>query len=299
MKISIASFFSTAGRTLKAMHAPCAHPACPNTLIMRTVGQSQVGIRVGSQWYCSLDCFAGGTRAYFTKASSGRVLEMPHSPRMPIGLVMLSKGYLTDAQLRAAMAQSRLHGEELERTLLRLGLANEGQLAASKAAQWGHPVFAQDGVGQPVEADIPPTLLRWNSAVPLHYSIKAKRVLLGFVDRVEHSLLDSIEQITGCRVDPCFITPTKFTEQMALLSNGQDYEEAVLSDSLSPSQMSKTMAAFAVEISATEASFAQNRSFLWARLSGRRRKVDLLFRCAGALDSEKNENFSYLRENIS
>ena len=299
MKISLNALFSAAGRSWKTMHAVCGHPVCPNTLIMRTVGQSHVGIRIGTEWYCSTDCFAGAARTRLAASSNGRVLEMPHSPRMPIGLVMLSKGYLNDDQLRAAMTQSKMHGEELERTLLRTSLANEGQLASAKAAQWGHPVFTQEAAAQSIEADIPPSLLRANSAVPLHYSLKAKRVLLGFVDRVENSLLDSIEQITGCHVDPCFITPTKFTEQMELLTAGQDYEEAVFNESLTPTQMSKTIASFAVEISATEAVFTNTRGFAWTRLSGRRRKVDLLFRCGSTVEAEKRENFRYLRENIS
>ncbi len=50
-----------------------------------------------------------------------------------------------------------------------------------------------------VESDIPQYLLKMFSAVPLQYSIKAKRILLGFVFRVEHSLLESIEKVTGCR----------------------------------------------------------------------------------------------------
>ena len=119
---------------------------------MRSI-QSRVGINVGQLWYCSVDCFATAARKRFSMLSGASILEMPHHPRLSIGLVMLSKGYLTDDQLRCAMAESRLHGEELEAVLIRLGLVSERQLATARAAQWGYPILGQDRMGQPVEAD--------------------------------------------------------------------------------------------------------------------------------------------------
>jgi hypothetical protein len=41
---------------------------------------------------------------------------------------------------------------------------------------------------------------------------------MGFVFRVEHRLLLALEQVTGCKAEPCFITQTEFEEQMARLT---------------------------------------------------------------------------------
>jgi len=228
----------------------------------------------------------------------GSILEMPHYPRLSIGLVLLSRGYLTDDQLRYARAQSQLCGEELETVLLRLGLATERQLAAARAAQWGYPVLGQDRLGQPVEADIPPALLHACSSVPLHCSITAKRFLMGFVYRVEHGLLNSLEQVTGFRAEPCFITPSEFREQMGRLTTVPGCEEVVFEDPDTPAQMAKMVAGFAVEISASEARFAQCREYAWTRLSGKKRKIDVLFRVKSASQTVKNRNFIVANENI-
>jgi len=260
------------------MYAVCGLRTCRNTMLMRSVPQNRVGIRVGESWYCSVDCFVAASFNRFSTLSEERILEMPHNPRLSIGLVMLSKGYLTDDQLRYAVTESQLHGEELEATLFRLGLANEWQLAAARAAQWGCPVLGQDAISQPLEADIPTTLLRTCSAVPLHYSLTAKKLLLGFVYRVEHRLLDALEQVTGCRAEPCFITPTEFGEQMARLTAVPDCDEVVLEDPQTPKQMANTLGGFAVEVAAREASFAHCRNYIWTRLLGKRRKIDVLFR---------------------
>ena len=244
------------------MHAVCGLRTCQNTLLMRSVPQSRIGIRMGQLWYCSIDCFVKAARVRFASLSDRRPLEMPHNPRLSVGLVMLSKGYLTDEQYRFALTQSQLSGEELEAVLVRFGFADEWQLASARAAQWGYPVLGRDRISQSVDADIPITLLKTFSAVPLHYSIMAKRLLLGFVYRVEHRLLHSLEQVTGCRAEPCFITPTEFRYQMERLTVAQECREVVLEDPLTPTEMAKTVGGFALEVVAREASLAHCQDYL-------------------------------------
>jgi hypothetical protein len=277
MKLSFGSLLPAVDRGWKSMYEACSLATCRNTLLLRSV-QSRVGINIGQAWYCSVDCFANAARNKFSALSQGGILETPHIPRRSIGLILLAKGTLTDEQLRFAMAQSKLRGEELEDTLVRLGLAHERQLTAARAAQWGYPVLGQDYLGHRVQADIPSILLQTCTAVPLHYSAAAKRFLLGFVSRVEHSLLNALEQVTGSRAEPCFITPSEYAEQMERLTAAPDCEEVVFESPQTPAQMAKTAAGFAVEVAAREARFAHCRGFAWARLSGKRRKIDVLFR---------------------
>jgi hypothetical protein len=277
MRLSLQTLLPGADRGWKSMYAVCGLRSCENTLLMRSV-QSRVGISIGETWYCSMNCFAAVARTRLLALSGAGGPEVPHIPRRSIGLTMLSKGYLTAEQLRFAMAQSQASGEDLEAVLLQLGLANERQLTVARAVQWGYPVFGQDRTGQPMEADIPPILLHSCSAVPLHLSMAAKRFVLGFVYRVEHSLMNSLEQMTGFRTEPCFITPTEFAEQRPRVKPSPECEEVVFETPETPAQMAKTVAGFALEVSAREASFTRCREFLWVRLSGKRRKVDVLFR---------------------
>jgi len=261
-------------------------------MLMRSVPQNRVGIRVGDHWYCGVDCFAEAAFLRFSALREGRVIEMPHNPRLSIGLVLLSKGSLTDDQLRYAIAESQQRGEELELTLTRLGLANEKQLAFARAAQWGCPVLGQEGVREPIEADIPAILLRSWCAVPLHYSQNGRKLLMGFVYRVEHRLLLALEQVTGCRAEPCFITPTEFEEQMARLTAVPDCDVVVEEEPQTPKQMANTVAQLAMEAVARKAIFVECRDYLWTRLSGSRRTVDVLFRTPNQCDSTRMQRFS-------
>jgi hypothetical protein len=196
---------------------------------------------------------------------------------MSLGLTLVAKGYLSPDALRFAQHQSELHRENLDAALLRLNLTTEKQLAAARAAQWGYPVVATDRVGQVVESDIPSTLLEEFSAVPIDYSQKAKRIVLGFVFRVEHSLLEAIEKITGCKAVPCFISSTEYAEQMNQVVPAPGCETALLQAPGSPENMSRNLGRFAVEVGAREAVFTQCKNFVWARLTGKRGKIDVLF----------------------
>ena len=278
MRVSFAVMLpTTVQRVWKDMYAPCALRTCRNKLFLRTV-QSRVGINVGELWYCSPDCFAAAASMRIASLADSNVLVMPHSPRLSIGLVMLSKGILTDAQLRFATSQSQLHGEMLEVALLRLGLASERQLTAARAAQWGYPVLGQEHIGKAVESHVPSILLESCSAVPLHSSTATKRLLLGFVQRVDHSLLNAVEQVTGLRGEPCFITPKDLAERMELLTTVPRFEQVVIEDAKSPVQMGKTIGGLAVEVGLQEACFTHCCGYVWTRLAGKRQTLDVLFR---------------------
>jgi hypothetical protein len=253
---------------------------------------------MGETWYCSIDCFVKATRNRFSAFTGGRSIEMPHIPRVSIGNVMLSKGYLTEEELRVALNQCRVSGEELETALIRLGLVDEWQLASARAIQWGYPVLGRDRISRSVDADLPLTLMRTFSAVPLHYSATAKRLLVGFVYRVEHSLLHSLEQVTGCRAEPCFITPTELHYQMERLEAAQQCREVVLEESLTPAEMANAVGGLALEVTAREVSLSRCQDYVWMRLSGKRRMIDVLFRGTSPSIARKRDTFLASGEGI-
>ncbi len=291
MKLSLESIISNVDRGWKNLHWSCGLRTCQNKRFMRSVPQSRVGIRMGETWYCSIDCFVKATRDRLSELTGGRSIDMPHTPRVPIGSVLLSKGYLTEEELRGALAQSRMSGEELEVELMRWGLVDEWQLASARATQWGYPVLGRDRISQSVDADVPLTLMRTFSAVPLHYSTSAKRLLVGFVYRVEHSLLHSLEQVTGCRAEPCFITPTELHYQMERLEAAQACREVVLEESMTPAEMANAVGGFALEVTARDVSLSRCKEYVWMRLSGKRRMVDVLFRGRSPSIARKCDTF--------
>ena len=264
---------------------------------MRSFPGGRRGIKVGERWYCGVDCFVESAQRKLYALSNRSVVEIPASPRLSLGLVMLSKGYVTAEQLRTASEQSRWGNENLDSTLIHLALATEKQITAARSAQWGYPVLAQEHIGHMVQSDIPPSLLQSCSAVPVHYSQAAKRVLLGFVFRVEHGLLRAVEQMTGCRVEPCFITPTDLQEQTERMTHVAGYHEVLVDDPGSPEKMGRTLGRAAVEIAAEEAEFTECRDHIWVRLKGKRGVTDVIFRLEEA-PAQRVSDTAYFSEAV-
>jgi hypothetical protein len=298
MELALKSFWPVVDRSWKSMRAVCDDASCHNTQLMRSIPGGRTGIQSGGHWYCSVDCFARASRLELASLSNMHFSDIPRIPRMSIGLTLLAKGYLDAGALRLAQVESDLHRENLEATLIRLRLVSEKQLAAARAAQWGYPVLAQDRIGQMVESDIPQYLLQDSSGVPLQYSAKAKRILLGFVFRVDHSLLESIEIITGFRAVPCFITPTELAEQRKWVTAFPNHSEVLIEDPGAPDRMARTVGRFAVEVAADHAVFSSCKNHVWARVSGRRGIADIIFRFEDALAAKVSENLGARLESV-
>jgi hypothetical protein len=277
MEVALKSFWPVVDRSWKSLRAMCDDPSCHNTQLMRSIPGGRTGIQSGERWYCSVDCFARASRAELAVLSNMPFGDTPREPRMSIGLTLLAKGYLNAEELHFAQTESDSRHENLENSLIRLGLASEKQLAAARAAQWGYPILAQDRVGQSVNSDLPQYLLRKTSAVPLHSSVKAKRIVLGFVFRVDHSLLESIEIVTACKVVPCFITPAELEEQVRRVTSVPNRAEIVIENPGGPEEMSRTLGRYAVEVGAEHAVFSRCRGHVWARVSGKRGTADIIF----------------------
>ena len=268
MRLSLKSIFPSRDLGWNHVRAVCAQPDCHNKLLTRLVPGSRAGIFVGEQWYCSADCFSFASRDTLESLSTAEVVEVPRNPRLSLGLALLTKGFITMEQFRHATAKNELGDADLEATVTELGWVTEKQLAVARAAQWGYPVLGQDLSSHSVVVDLPPILFRACSATPLYYSGETRRLVLGFVQRVDHGLLQSIEQITGCRAEPCFITPSELARQLDRLTGPPRYEQVMVEQPGTSPQMARTLGGYAVQVAATEANFSRCHSFLWARLSG-------------------------------
>ncbi len=278
MSLSSLSLAPMIEHSLKRVSARCHLEGCRNRQLVRSITGSRQGIQVGQHWYCSVDCFVQAACKSLALLLSRRVVEIPRTPRLSLGLVLLSKGYVTSEQLRLAADQAQWRNENLDTTLVRMHVATDKQFALARSAQWGYPVLAQEHIGHMVQADIPKTILDACSAVPFHCSLAAKRILLGFVYRVEHGLLESIEQVTGCRAEPCFVTAGDLSEQAERLTRTPEYSEIPIDDPGNPEKMARAVGRMAAESGAREARFTQCKNHIWARLTGKRGVIDAIFR---------------------
>lgn len=262
----------------KSLSQRCAQADCNITALQRSVSLRGNGVHVGDQWYCGPVCFQAEAEQRFTRILDSRKRPIARrSPRMPLELVMVSRGIITEEQLKAAYA-SKQSEEGIVRTLLNLGYVTTDQVLSATAAQWGFPVFPLKSAGPAVDIKLPSHLIEKYRFLPVHLSPNTGKLLLGFVNGVEHGLVHVVETITGHTVAPCFIAPDEYERYRPYFVNNQS--EVVFESSSSAKEMASILRNYGQQIEADEAAFAQCREFTWIRLKHNSAPFDVIFQLA-------------------
>ena len=258
--------------------------SCHRSVTLGHLSAQKAGIKMHGCWYCSSSCFTSAAETRLLELLASKPEQASHVSRMPLGLIFVSRGLLTSAQLREAVDEQKESGEEVGEILMRKGVVSEAQVTAARAAQWGCPVFAVPQRAMETEIRIPEALIHFHSAIPLHYVTATKRLLVGFVDGVEYGLLYVIERMTGCKTQPCFITPSDFQSQIELRQLAQQrcgdtiLKDLTYQDTQTPAEMARILCSHVVEFEADEVIICRYREHFWMRLKCGLRDVDLIFK---------------------
>jgi hypothetical protein len=252
-------------------------------LTLGHLSAQKAGIKMRGCWYCSSSCFTSAAEVRLSELMMQEPAQASHVSRMPLGLIFVSRGLLTSAQVREAVDEQKEAGGEIGEILVRRGLLSEMQVTAARAGQWSCPVFAVPPRVMQTEIQIPEALAHFHSAIPLHYVTATKRLLVGFVHGVEYGLLYVIEQMTGCKTQPCFVTPSDFEtqiqlRQLALERSGNAKPAGITFESVkAPAEMARILCSYVVDLEADEAMICRYREHFWTRLKCGPKEVDLLF----------------------
>ncbi len=257
----------------------CGNSRCTTKSWLRALTRHQGGMRIEDDWYCGALCFEQVIRGKIEELmTSPNKPAKAHSSRVPLGLLLLSRGILTSEQLRLALEHQRLNGLDFGAAAQQLGFATEEQVTAAVAAQWACPVFPLGDRLLDVQMRIPRQFLDLYGMLPVHYSENERRLLIGFVRGVQHQVLYTIEHITSCTVAPCFITAREY--EYHLNSPSSPFlgdHELVFDRIVDTAEMARTIANYVVQLAAERVRLGKCRDYLWARIWGRKQEIDLLF----------------------
>jgi len=205
------------GRMREAWHArwqrqcpPCSAPGCLTSPWswerLRPVWQR---VWLENEPYCS-PCLAPALHRRFALCHQMAVPAAKASHRIPLGLLMISRGWLTPAQLRTALGRQRRRGGRLGDALCALGYTGEERIAAGLAMQWACPVLTlRSPVAERDLGLVPLRLQELHAAVPVHYSEPSRVLVLAFCGSVDYGLMHAIGGMLDCRVEPCVATETQ------------------------------------------------------------------------------------------
>jgi hypothetical protein len=156
------------------------------------------------RWGCSAGCMEAIVEAAVRRElGEGRATEedRTHRHRVPLGLVLLAQGLITQPQLQQALDAQRLagHGRIGSWLVSECGLKEE-RVTRALGLQWNCPVLPMEGFDPGAMALLAPKLLVEKlEMVPLR--IAGGRILyLAFEDRLDASAAFAMERMSGLKV---------------------------------------------------------------------------------------------------
>jgi len=189
------------------------------------------------QWGCSTRCMQSIIRSAIRR-ERGDVAVMadegtPHRHRVPLGLVMLAQGWITQPQLRKALdvQRSANEGRIGDWLIQECGVSRE-QVTRGLSVQWSCPVLSMDGFAPAAMALVLPRLfLEELGLLPLR--VAGSRILyLAFKEHLDASSAFAIEQMSGLKVESGLVGETQFEAARARLleSNFVQVKAVAVSD---------------------------------------------------------------------
>jgi len=236
-------------------------------------------IRVQSVPFCREQCFDRALAVAVRRVSSPAVSPVA-GHRIPLGLLLLSRGQLSEPQLRIALERQRVAGQGRIGEWLRvLGFVNEQQITAALARQWSCPILRTIATASLDRLPLlPASLLEHFVMLPLAYIPATRTLHMVFGEGLDYAVLYAIEQMLNCRTEPCMATPNAVKQRLQHQPHGREDSEIVFDRIADEYELCRIVRSYALRTAAREVRLASCGPYLWARLfrPEPRSAVDLL-----------------------
>ena len=239
------------------------------------------GYSLDGHWYCSPECFEQALA--FTL---GQLLPLTaQSPvlthRVPLGLLMLSRGLVNDEQLKRALkAQKDSGGGRVGEWLRHMGAVNEEQVTQTLGLQWSVPVFPLSQSRRFLECAhlVPYPLLEAAEMVPVHYLPGSQYLYVAFIDHINFSALCSVEKMLECHTEPCLALQSQLHRALKELRDKPCPTEILVGNISDPAEMASAIFSHVERQGSADVRISGFNGFAWARILSPPKYTDLLFR---------------------
>jgi hypothetical protein len=254
----------------ESSQAPCALVSCSHSRSLWQRVRHCQGTFLQGAFYCQPQCLE---TALISQLSHLRVMAPSPQPpnRIPLGLLMVARGKLTFAEVRAALeAQRRARYGKIGEWIEKLGFATEREVTTALALQWGCPVATSfDPSTIHSLASIPFPILEAFQMLPLNHVAATNTLYLAFGERVDHGALYAIEKILACRTQPCVAGRKSIAcqlDSMRQLPHPSDVEFGPMNDL---AEMARIASSYTSRLSPEALRVSRIGRFIWLRLDVR------------------------------
>ena len=260
----------------------CSSPDCGHDPTIRRLWRLTPSVRLDGLAFCFPECLERELLRRLQHTSSLPRREQLNSCRVPLGLLMLSRGELTSEQLQQALELQKKNGTgRIGEWLQQLGHARDVGVAAALASQWSCPVVktVPAGVGS---CTIPFYLLKTFGMAPVHFSNDRRMLHMAFADKIEHRALFAIEQMLDCKTEACLTTRGEIELALVRMEEQRSCAEKFFEGTSDTEETARIISSYISTLNATEIRLASCGELLWARITGDELCENLLFsRIAG------------------
>jgi hypothetical protein len=188
----------------------CANPDCNSGWLHLRRSRNSPLFEGG--WTCSVECTRARVQFAVTRELSGHGrARVVHRHRIPLGLLMMERGWISQDQLRRALDAQKAAGTgRLGQWLIRQGAVSEAVVTRALGLQWSCPVLPlepQDAAS--MTAVMPRLFVDAYGTLPLRVS--AGRILyLGFEGSLDPVLALAVSRMTGLHVESGIVQEAYF-----------------------------------------------------------------------------------------
>jgi hypothetical protein len=191
----------------------------------------------------------------------------PYRHRIPLGLLMLSRGSITREQLTQAIQAQKTAGKGRLGEWLIAGGTSGTAVTNSLAVQWGVPVLAMGAKQEQARRLLPRFLVEISGIVPLR--IAGGRILYLAVDeKPDFRMNQAIETMTGYRVEAGVMRSSDYAALRRTVLEDAGVP-ARLFGPASMERMEDRITGLITESEAVTARLVRIRDYVWLRTEGR------------------------------
>lgn len=252
----------------------CTYEACTSTHWQRWRRRNQ-GVFLNGKWLCSEECMAGTMGSLLSHNRGTRPKNYPSAYRLPLGLMMLSRGAIGEHDLASALAMKSKYPEKrIGECLRQLGVTNDEEITRALGAQSCLPVLL--GYEPEIE-DIAPLRLQQESEVFCFRSrYNPSLMYAGFAAAADQPLIRAIESVLDVAVEAC-ILPTKTVRSKLSMLEEHKVPELIFEARMPAGEIVRSICSYTRQSGSEWIRMANTRRYLWVRLKGQTTH-DLLFR---------------------
>ena len=242
----------------------CSNPACRTPWLQLFRPRTRPIFESG--WTCSRECTEVQLRLAVRRELDGRVqAQETHRHRIPLGLLMLEKGWITPQQLRRAVETQRRSGVlRIGEWLVRHGATDEDLVTRALGMQWGCPVLSLRNRGMTGKQLFPRLFIDAFGALPVQGS-SGRILYLGFEQSVDPALAFSLERIEGARVE-CGIVQSSEYRNLLHATDNRSFPSIQMAEATSDFAAAHTLAKSIERAGPMSSRLVRVHEWLWLRM---------------------------------